>query len=67
MTPCMFTATDGRACVLPAWHRCPRKRKGHFVTYGDVGDGHLVAGEQPCRWGNGTRPITRTANERTTR
>ena len=50
---CTFIATDGRRCILHQCHKGPRKRKGHYVTYGDVGDGHLLEGEQPCKWGNG--------------
>jgi hypothetical protein len=50
---CTFTATDGRRCVLNQWHKSPRKRRGYYVTYGDISDGHLVEGEQSCQWGDG--------------
>ena len=53
--PCTFVATDGRRCVLHESHKSPRKRKGHYVTYGDIGDGHLLGGEQSCKWGNGPK------------
>lgn len=49
---CTFVSTDGRRCVLHQSHKGPRKRKGHYVTYGECGDGHLLAGEQACKWGD---------------
>jgi hypothetical protein len=55
---CTFTATDGRRCVLHQSHKSPRKRRGHYVTYGDIGDGHLVEGEQSCKWGDGPKVVT---------
>ena len=55
---CTFVATDGRQCILHQWHKGPRKRNGHYVTYGDAGDRHLLEGEQPCKWGNGPKFVT---------
>jgi hypothetical protein len=49
---CTFVATDGRRCILHEWHKAPRPRKGHYRTYGDIGDGHLLAGGQSCKWGD---------------
>lgn len=54
---CTFCATDGRRCILSQWHKAPRARQGHYVTYGDLGDAHLLEGEQSCKWGNGPRPV----------
>jgi hypothetical protein len=35
----------------------PRKRRGHYVTYGDIGDAHLLEGEHSCQWGDGPEAV----------
>jgi hypothetical protein len=54
---CTFTATDGRRCILNPGHKAPRKRRRHYVTYGDIGDAHLLEGEHSCKWGDGPEAV----------
>jgi hypothetical protein len=55
--PCTFTATDGRRCILNQWHKAPRNRRGRYVTYGDIGDAHLLEGEHSCKWRDGPETV----------